>query len=364
MNAVVSPMHRILSLLTLLTAVCAAEQSRLLETLPVQPLTPEKTEITTPGKPTGDDAIRLQIFLDESHFGPGVIDGKPGRFTELAAQAWNETHGHPASDWSAIIDAAHQAVPHPTAVTIVPECAAEWVDTELPTDRALQAKKNRMSYRRFSEFMAERYHCNEEYLIALNSEKKINALKPHDSIVVPNVTPFQIETIEGKRHETDPELSARLVVVDTKINQVRIYQPSPTAIIIAEPGKETSPSAQTGNRNLIASFPITPGQDKFIKLGTWTLRGMVEFPWWRYDPTLLDTGVKGPDNEALNIPPGPNSPVGVIWNGTSKPGIGLHGTSDPETIGRARSHGCIRLSNWDAIRLPQFIRPGASIEIR
>jgi lipoprotein-anchoring transpeptidase ErfK/SrfK len=56
--------------------------------------------------------------------------------------------------------------------------------------------------------------------------------------------------------------------------------------------------------------------------------------------------------------------VGIIWNGTSRSGIGLHGTSDPETIGRARSAGCIRLANWDAIRLPKLIRPGASVEIR
>jgi lipoprotein-anchoring transpeptidase ErfK/SrfK len=89
---------------------------------------------------------------------------------------------------------------------------------------------------------------------------------------------------------------------------------------------------------------------------------MVELPYWRYDPLLLDTGKRGSDS--LNIPPGPNSPVGVIWNGLSKAGIGLHGTSNPETIGRARSHGCIRLANWDAIRLPNLIRPGTTVEIR
>ena len=88
----------------------------------------------------------------------------------------------------------------------------------------------------------------------------------------------------------------------------------------------------------------------------------IELPHWRYDQQLLDTGKRSKD--ALNIPPGPNSPVGVIWNGLSKPGIGMHGTSDPETIGRARSAGCIRLANWDAIRLPTLVRPDASVEIR
>jgi lipoprotein-anchoring transpeptidase ErfK/SrfK len=89
---------------------------------------------------------------------------------------------------------------------------------------------------------------------------------------------------------------------------------------------------------------------------------MVTMPWWRYDQQLLDTGKRSAI--ALNIPAGPNSPVGIIWNGTSRSGIGLHGTSDPETIGRARSAGCIRLANWDAIRLPLLIRPGATVEIR
>jgi lipoprotein-anchoring transpeptidase ErfK/SrfK len=89
---------------------------------------------------------------------------------------------------------------------------------------------------------------------------------------------------------------------------------------------------------------------------------MVVLPWWRYDESLLKTG-KRSDN-ALQIPAGPNSPVGVIWCGTSKSGIGMHGTSDPETIGRARSAGCIRLANWDAIRLPNIVRPGSTVEIR
>jgi lipoprotein-anchoring transpeptidase ErfK/SrfK len=179
---------------------------------------------------------------------------------------------------------------------------------------------------------------------------------------VPNVKPFLIEKITGVKYEADEALSQRHVVVDTKINQVRIFEAAPAALVIAEPGVTDIQPVTRANRGLIASFPITPGKPKFIKFGTWELRNMVELPWWRYDQQLLDTG-KRSDN-ALNIPPGPNSPVGIIWNGTSRSGIGMHGTSDPETIGRARSAGCIRLANWDAIRLPNLIRPGATVEIR
>ena len=325
-----------------------------------------RTDAPTFAKPEleRDDALRLQIFLDESKFGPGVIDGKPGRFTALAIASWNEVQGHPPEDWAPVIEAARAAIQTPVATTLIPECVTEWVDPELPTKRSLQAKKNRMSYRRVSEFMAERYHCDELFLIELNGAEKIKALKARDSILVPNVTPFRIEDLSGLRFEKDPELSERQVIVDTRINQVRIYRPDPVALVIETPNTENSKTIIRKNPNLLASFPITPGQPKFIQKGTWALRSMVELPWWRYDQTFLDTGKRGSAEEMFNIPPGPNSPVGIIWNGTSKPGIGLHGTSDPETIGRARSSGCIRLCNWDAIRLPSIIRPGSSIEIR
>lgn len=330
-----------------------------------EPATPiETVSPPTPldAKPAGDDAVRLQIFLDEANFGPGVIDGKPGLFTELAVRSWNEVNGHPLDSWTEVNTAARQAVPNPFAMAVVPEQAKEWVDPALPTSRALQAKKKRMSYRSYGEFMAERYHCDAPYLAALNNWQKIKTLKPGDSIIVPNVKPFLIENITGVKYEAEEALSARHVVVDTKKNQVRIFEAAPAALVVAEPGTEAISPVTRANRGLVASFPITPGQPKFIQFGTWELRNMVEMPWWRYDQQFLDTGKRS--ENALNIPPGPNSPVGIIWHGTSRPGIGLHGTSDPETIGRARSAGCIRLANWDAIRLPNLIRPGASVEIR
>ena len=315
-------------------------------------------------KPVGDDALRLQIFLDEANFGPGIVDGKPGHFTELAVNSWNEVNGYPASDWIAVNTAARKAVMNPLAVALVPDVVKDWVDPELPTKVSLQAKKKLMAYRSICEFMSERYHCDEDYLISLNGSSKMTNLKARDSILVPNITPFYVEKLTGVRYEADPVLSQRHVVVDTKMNQARIFEAAPAALVVAEPGAAEITPVTRPNRGLIASFPITPGQPKFIKFGTWELRSMVELPYWRYDQQLLDTGKRSKDSESLNIPAGPNSPVGVIWNGLSKPGIGLHGTPNPETIGRARSHGCIRLANWDAIRLPNLIRPGATVEIR
>ena len=331
------------------------------------PITPERPKVAANVKPTGEDALRLQIFLDEAMFGPGIIDGKPGRFTELAVQSWNEVNGYPIDDWVAVLSAARKAVPTPLAVAVVPDLVKDWVDPDLPTKYTKQAKSKKMSYRGNAEFMAERYHCDEAYLVELNSSRKIDNLEPRQSITVPNVQPFCIEKITGVAYKADEALSLRHAVVDTKINQVRIFEAAPAALVIDEPdgpAQTISTGRPSPNRGLIASFPITPGESRFIKFGTWAVRNAVELPIWRYDQHLLDTGKRSSDSESLEIPPGPNNPVGIFWAGLSKPGIGLHGTPTPETIGRARSHGCIRLANWDAIRLPTLIRPGTSVEIR
>ncbi|HVJ45312.1 MAG TPA: L,D-transpeptidase [Luteolibacter sp.] len=372
---------RLLFLLALITNAFAQAPAPAPETTPILKALPAEGDPNAPskaapataplegplpsadGKPTGDDAIRLQIFLDQAKFGPGVVDGKPGRFTELAVFAWNEVNGHPSDDWHAVMDTARKAVPNPLATAVVPDAVKDWVDPSLPTSRSGQAKKKKMSYRSIAEFMSERYHCDVPYLIELNGATKINGLKARDSIIVPNITPFHVEALTEMKFEAEPALSARHVVVDTKINQVRIFEATPVALIVADPDNpNAAPVPKRGNKGLVASFPITPGKPQFIKFGTWELKNMVVLPWWRYDESLLKTGVRS--SNALMIPAGPNSPVGVIWCGTSRSGIGMHGTSDPETIGRARSAGCIRLANWDAIRLPEIIRPGSTVEIR
>ncbi len=332
------------------------------ETPTPQPKPPEeKPEEASPidQKPTGDDATRLQIFLDQSNFGPGVIDGKIGLFSQLAVKSWNEVNGHPLEDWTAVNTIAREKIINPYAVALVPEIASEWVNPKLSHKRSEQAKTKRMAYRSIAEFMSERYHTDIPTLIALNPGVNIYGLKPKASITVPNVAPFLVEDLTDRAWKELEDLSDRYVVVDTKMNQVRIFAAAPRPVIITDPNAPVVPVANT---SLLASFPITPGKPQFVKFGSWKLHNMVALPWWRYDQQLLDTGKRS--ENALMIPPGPNSPVGIIWCGTTRAGIGMHGTSDPETIGRSRSAGCIRLCNWDAIRLPNLIRPGATVEIR
>ncbi|MEK6230566.1 MAG: L,D-transpeptidase family protein [Luteolibacter sp.] len=309
-------------------------------------------------KPTGDDAVRLQIFLDQSNFGPGVIDGRIGQFSELAVNSWNENQGHPIDSWRAVNTAARKAVPNPFAVAIVPEAVAQWVNPNLSYKKAEQAKAKQMSYRSNGEFMSERYHTDVPYLIELNSSSNIYNLKPRETIIVPNVKAFEIENLTGAVFKEDEALSQRHAVIDTKLNQVRIYEANLRALVVADP----EAPASVANHSLIAAFPITPGKPQFIRYGKWEMRNAVELPVWRYDQQLLDTGKRG--KNSLNIPGGPNNPVGVLWCGLSKPGIGMHGTSNPETIGRSRSAGCIRLANWDIVRIPGMLRPGCSVEIR
>ena len=328
---------------------------------------PLESDAAVQGKPSGDDAVKLQVFLDQLNFGPGVIDGKPGLFTEHAVNAWNEVNGHPIDDWSAVMDTARKGVSEPFTTVIVPDILVKWVNPKLPNDRILQSKTKRLSYRSAGELMAERYHTDLEYLLELNGSKKVYNLKAGSELKVPNVTPFLIEKIAGIQHKNNEATAQRHVVVDTKRNQLRIFEATPVALVIEEEPADGSdtPAKPAANRSLIATFPITPGQQRFIHYGMWEVRNCVEFPSWRYDKSLLETGKRSTDpSKVYDLPSGPNSPVGIMWCGLSKSGIGLHGTADPETIGRAQSAGCIRLSNWDVIRLPTLISPGTSVEIR
>jgi lipoprotein-anchoring transpeptidase ErfK/SrfK len=113
---------------------------------------------------------------------------------------------------------------------------------------------------------------------------------------------------------------------------------------------------------LVAEFPITPGSKTLpAPLGEWKILGIATMPWFRHDEGVLNHGVR--TNDFYNIPPGPNNPVGILWMGLNKPGIGIHGTNNPETIGRAGSHGCIRTANWDAARLKDLVSPGTKVTI-
>jgi lipoprotein-anchoring transpeptidase ErfK/SrfK len=116
------------------------------------------------------------------------------------------------------------------------------------------------------------------------------------------------------------------------------------------------------SEKLLAAYPVTIGSAQTASpVGDWTVRGVAKMPNFRYDKAMLNHGKRSGNFHIL--PPGPNNPVGVIWIQLNKKGIGLHGTSDPDAIGRNASHGCVRLANWDIVRLAAKVKAGVPVSI-
>lgn len=296
------------------------------------------------GVPTDKSVIlQLQIFLDQHLFGPGKLDGAIGEFTYKAVVNYNYATGHrDIYNWQHALAAAEQEGPVMYASFKIRPDLMQHVDPALPEKPEEQVNFPAMSYRSIVELVAERFHTDEAFLAKLNPDKKMELLKPGDSVVVPNVKSFRIEEVKPMAsYKADPVLSKNTIVIDTTDRIAVVYGPG---------------------EKFLAAFPITPGKPEFIPVGNWEVKTILNTPTFRYDKQFLEAGVRG--GEAYQLPPGPNSPVGIIWCGISKSGIGLHGTASPRTIGRSQSAGCVRFANWDAIRLPRLIRPGSPVIVR
>src|SRR4029079_8311934 len=113
---------------------------------------------------------------------------------------------------------------------------------------------------------------------------------------------------------------------------------------------------------VLAAFPVTVGSERTDSpMGKWTVRSIAKLTTFRYDRKMLKEGERSSDFHLL--PPGPNNPVGVLWIALNKKGIGIHGTNDPDAIGRSASHGCIRLANWDVVKLAEMVKPGVPVSV-
>ena len=290
-----------------------------------------------------DTILRIQICLDKNFFGPGKLDGALGEFTYKAVVNYNYAHGHrDLYNWVCVQEAAEAETPVTYAAFKIQPVLLKYVNPDLPEDYEEASQFPFMAYRSLVELIAERFHTDESFLAVINPKKNLTALKAGDIIVVPNVKSFRIEEVKPMQSfKEDATLSTHTIVVDTTERMAAVY---------------------SAKEMMLAAFPITPGKPQFIPVGTWKVQTMMHTPSFRYDKQFLEEGVRG--EEAFQIPPGPNSPIGVIWCGLSKSGIGLHGTAMPRTIGRTRSAGCVRFANWDAIRLPQLIRPGSRVIVR
>jgi lipoprotein-anchoring transpeptidase ErfK/SrfK len=301
---------------------------------------------TTP--PIDPKVMQVQVVLDLLGFGPGVIDGKQGQSLKLALSGFQAANDLPTSG---VTDPATQGLlqkyaatqPVREVVLTPPDLAGPFVG-KLPHGEDEQAKLPTIGYQNPLEMLAERYHTTPATLIALNSPD--TKLVPGAKIRVPNV-------VTGDRaypEQAKPEWKATLAGLN-----VSSKQPQADHVVVSKAKKALSVYDAAGK--LVAQFPVTTGSTHDpLPLGTWKIYGADTNPKFHYNPKLFWDAKKG-DQKAM-LPPGPNGPVGVVWLDLSKPHYGIHGTPEPQNIGRTASHGCVRMTNWDAARLALMVKPG------
>lgn len=291
--------------------------------------------------PTQDTVTRLQIFLDEHSFGPGKIDGRWGEFVGKALQRFQTTNGQEPSGQvdSALQQELQKISPVYTTCTLT-EGDLHWIG-KVPSTPVGMAKLTKISYRSALDYLSERYHTDPAFLRKLNPARNLDDLKRGSTVQVPNVQPFRIETIQAVPDlPPRPEFAQRVIRVDTRAHMLDLVD---------------------ANR-VLASYPITPGSKSLpAPIGTWKVVKVTTMPVFRWDEAMLNHGERS--SHFYTIPPGPRNPVGIVWIGLNKKGIGIHGTDSPETIGRSASHGCIRLANWDAARVVNQVTVGMTVEI-
>jgi lipoprotein-anchoring transpeptidase ErfK/SrfK len=316
-------------------------------------------------------AVRLQVFLDRAEFGPGKIDGRYGAFTHRALALYREAKGLPPLEHTEPAKTAEgkakTEAPPPdvrdldlggtnafTDYTITEKDAG--LAGTLPQEVEAQAKLKWLPYRTLAEAVAEKFHCDLDFFNELNGGAK--DLKAGDVVKVPDVNPFVLEEFKAKAKEDNSE-EARNAVEDKE--NAKDKEDAAPAVSIKVDTRLNMLLFLEGEQ-LTAAYPVTVGSGQTASpIGEWKVRRAYYMPHFRYDEKMLKEGERSDDFHLLA--PGPNNPVGAAWIALNKKGIGLHGTNDPDSIGRAASHGCIRLANWDAVRLAARVQPGMRVVI-
>lgn len=292
--------------------------------------------------------IHVQVLLDQLGFAPGVIDGKGGQSLKAALRGFQKARGLPVTGEvdNPTLQVLHRyrALRPIRTLTISPGDAAGPFNGPLPKDPAAQAKLPTLGYANLLERLAEKFHTTPATLVGLNGPAA--RLIPGARLRFPNVLPSS-RAYDAKLPETWRRTLSGL--------NVSAHQPDGARVVVDK--SEGVLKVYDKADRLVAQFPATMGSEHDpLPIGKWTIKGAAFNPPFHYNPKLFWDVNDGKSKQLL--PPGPNGPVGVIWLDLSKPHYGIHGTPNPETIGRAESHGCIRLSNWDAARLSLMVKPG------
>ena len=294
------------------------------------------------------DVLRVQVLLDRLGFAPGVVDGRGGQSLKLALRGFQSARGLPQTGevdaptraWLA----RYGAVKGSRRFVVQAEDLRGDFVGRLPPKAEDQAKMRSLGYANAIEAIAERFHTTPQTIVALNPPG--TRLRAGGALVLPNILPAS----RAYRESISPQWRARLSSFNLDADQ-------PKADHLVVDKSEGALKVYDKAGALVAQFPVTTGSAHDpLPIGSWTIKGASYDPPFHYNPKLFWDVSDGKDKQLL--PPGPNGPVGVIWIDLDKPHYGIHGTPHPETIGRAESHGCIRLSNWDAARLSMMIAPG------
>lgn len=303
-----------------------------LDAVPAELLPPPVADKTTgsdaapPPSAAPDPAIvKLQILLDRAGASPGVIDGFDGDNVRKAVRAF-ETMGGLTADGSINADMLAKlqtTEPVVGSYTITDKDVADIV-APIPTDYAEMAKRDFLGYTSVTEELGERFHMDEDLLKSLNPQAQWVAG----------------EVVAVAAYGPDKEGKVARIEADKSDRQIRAYD---------------------AEDRLLVAYPATIGsEDNPSPVGTHLVDAVASMPNYTYNP---DVNFKqGSNSERLIIPPGPNGPVGSTWIDLTEPTFGIHGTPAPSKIDKTNSHGCVRLTNWDAAELSKMVAPGVPVD--
>ncbi len=319
--------------------------------------------------PDAQQMIGVQVALDRAGFSPGEIDGRGGPKTRLALSQFQKSARLPPTGTvneetiAALSAPAEPVVPY----TITPEDVAGPFIGSMPGDMMESAKLPALGYTSALEALAEKFHASPALLQTLNPGAAWSA---GDAIRVPAVEPFELHSnaqnaTAGVKPaatskpvaEAEPSVAAARGTAGTK------PAPASQGLEVMISGASKSLLVRDADGKVLMYAPVTIGSSKDpLPVGDWKVTGVSWNPTFNYNPDLFWDA--DPTHAKAKIPAGPNNPVGVVWVDINKEHFGLHGTPEPATVGRTESHGCIRLTNWDATRLGRLVAPGTKVTIQ